>query len=231
MLTSKNLVLLNHRSKGVKIMAVKPMSPEESDAIAKIIEETKESVNLKIGHLKDCLDNLSLLKELACSLEETSYSEDLNGLISTFNSDLYNLFNNIMCYGKNKIEYINGDFKYTKLSEVLTITSNLLVIVSTILLMCLTAFYEVPIIIKLLLLATTSIYFIVACSVTASINTKVYKYIAINRPKSKGLGYLDALQSTSKLVLYELKSLSVDTSLLDSNLNNLAIATNKLFSD
>ena len=136
------------------------MSPEESDAIAKIIEETKESVNLKIGHLQDCLDNLSLLEELACNLKETSYSEDLDDLISTFNSDLYNLFNNIMCYGKNKIEYINGDFKYTKLSEVLTITSYLSLIVSTGLLMCLvTAFSEVPIITKLLLLAAASIYF------------------------------------------------------------------------
>lgn len=212
-------------------MTVKPMSPEESDAIAKIIEATKESVNLKIGHLKDCLDSLSLLEEVACNLEETSYSENLNDLISIFNSNLYNLFNNIMCYGKNKIEYINGDFKYAKLSEVLTITSNLSVIVSTGLLVRFTAFSEVPIIIKLLLLAAASIYFIVACLITASINTKVYKYIAINRPKSKGLRYLDALQSTSKLIIEKLKSLSVDTSLLDSNLNNLAIATNKLFSE
>lgn len=212
-------------------MAVKPMSPEESDAIAKTIETTKESVNLKIKQLQDCLDNLSLLEELACSLEETSYSEDLNDLISTFNTDLYNLFNSIMCYGKNKIEYINGDFNYTKLSEVLTITSNLSVIVSTGLLVCFTAFSEVPIITKLLLLAAASIYFIAACLVIASINTKVYKYIAINRPKSKGWRYLDALQSTSKLIADELKSLSVDTSLLDIDLNNLAIATKKLFSD
>ena len=207
------------------------MSPEKSDAIAKIIEATKESVNLKIGHLQDCLDNLSLLEELACNLEETNYSKNLNDLISTFNSDLYNLFNNIICYGKNKIEYINGDFKYTKLSTGLTITSNLFVIVPTGLLVCFIAIFEVPIIIKLLLLAVNIIYFIVACLIAASINTKAYKYIAINRPKSKGLKYLDALQSTSNLILEELKSSSVDTSLFDVNLNNLSTATKKLFSD
>ena len=88
-----------------------------------------------------------------------------------------------------------------------------------------------PIIIKLLLLATASIYFIVACIVYASINTKVYKYIAINRPKFKGLQYLDALQSTSKLIADELKLLSVDTSLFIGNLNNLSIVTKNLFSD
>ena len=207
------------------------MSPEESDAIAKIIEATKESVDLKNEQLQDCLDNLSLLEDLACTIEKTNYSKDLNDLILIFNTDLYNLFNSIMFYGKNKIEYINGDFKYTKLSTGLTITSNLSVIVSTGLLGCFIAFSEVPIITKLLLLAAASIYFIIACLITASINTKVYKYIAINRPKSKGLRYLDALQSTSKLIIEELKSLSVDTSFLDSNLNNLAIATNKLFSD
>ena len=212
-------------------MTVKPMSPEESDAIAKIIEATKESVDLKIEQLQDCLDNLSLLEDLACTIEKTNYSKDLNDLILIFNTDLYNLFNSIMFYGKNKIEYINGDFKYTKVSMGLTITSNLSVIVSTGLLGCFIAFSEVPIITKLLLLAAASIYFIIACLITASINTKVYKYIAINRPKSKGLGYLDALQSTSKLIADELKSLSVDTSLLDSSLNNLAIATKKLFSD
>ena len=157
-------------------MTVKPMSPEELDAIAKIIEATKESVNLKIGHLKDCLDNLSLLEEVACNLEETNYSEYLNDLISTFNSDLYNLFNNIMCYGKNKIEYINGDFKYTKLSTVLTITSNLSVIVSTGLLVCFITFSEVPIITKLLLLAAASIYFIVACLLQ---QVSILKYINI----------------------------------------------------
>ena len=205
--------------------------PEDSDAIAKIIEVTKESVNLKIEQLQDCLDSLSLLEELACNLEEINYSKDLIDLISTFNSDLYNLFNNIMFYGKNKIEYINGDFKYTKLSTGLTITSNLLAIVSTSLLVCFIAFFEMPIIIKLLLLATANIYFIVACIVYASINTKVYKYIAINRPKFKGLQYLDALQSTSKLIADELKLLSVDTSLFVGNLNNLSIFTKKLFSD
>lgn len=212
-------------------MTVKPMSPEESDAIAKIIEATKKSVNLKIGHLQDCLDNLSLLEELTCNLEETNYSKNLNDLILTFNSDLYNLFNNIMCYGKNKIEYINGDCKYTKLSTGLTIASNLSVIVPTGLLVCFIAFFKMPIIIKLLLPVTASIYFIGACLITASINSKVYEYIAINRPKSKGLRYLDALQNTSNLIIDELKSSSVDTSLFDSNLNNLAIATNKLFSD
>ena len=212
-------------------MTVKPMSPEESDAIAKIIEATKESVDLKNEQLQDCLDNLSLLEDLACTIEKTNYSKDLNDLISIFNTDLYNLFNSIMFYGKNKIEYINGDFKYTKLSMGLTITSNLSVIVSTGLLGCFIAFSEVPIITKLLLLATASIYFIIACLITASINTKVYKYIAINRPKSKGLKYLDALQSASRLIIEELKLVSVDTSLLDSSLNNLAIATKKLFSD
>ena len=212
-------------------MTVKPMSPEESDAIAKIIEATKESVDLKNEQLQDCLDNLSLLEDLACTIEKTNYSKDLNDLILIFNTDLYNLFNSIMFYGKNKIEYINGDFKYTKLSMGLTITSNLSVIVSTGLLGCFIAFSEVPIITKLLLLAAASIYFIIACLITASINTKVYKYIAINRPKSKGLKYLDALQSASRLIIEELKLVSVDTSLLDSSLNNLAIATNKLFSD
>ena len=52
---------------------------------------------------------------------------------------------------------------------------------------------------KLLLLAAASIYLLLRFNL-ASINTKVYKYIAINRPKSKGLKYLDALQSTSKLI-------------------------------
>lgn len=212
-------------------MTVKPMSPEESDAIAKIIEATKQSVDLKNEQLQDCLDNLSLLEDLACTIEKTNYSKDLNDLILIFNTDLYNLFNSIMFYGKNKIEYINGDFKYTKVSMGLTITSNLSVIVSTGLLGCFIAFSEVPIITKLLLLAAASIYFIIACLITASINTKVYKYIAINRPKSKGLKYLDALQSASRLIIEELKLVSVDTSLLDSSLNNLAIATNKLFSD
>ena len=213
-------------------MAFKQMRlPEDSGAIAKIIEDNKKSVDLKIGHLQDCLDSLSLLEELACDLEKTNHNTDLNDLISIFNSELYNLFNNIMCYGKNKIEYINGDFKYTKLSTGLTITSNLSVIVSTGLLVCFTAFSEVPIIVKLLLLAADIIYFIVACLVFASINTKVYKYIAINRPKSKGLKYLDALQSTSKLVFDKLKSLSVDTSLINSNLNDLSITTKKLFSE
>ena len=205
--------------------------PEDSDAIAKIIEVTKESVNLKIEQLQDCLDSLSLLEELACNLEEINYSKDLIDLISTFNSDLYNLFNNIMFYGKNKIEYINGDFKYTKLSTGLTITSNLLAIVSTGLLVCFTAFSEMPIITKLLLLAAASIYFVIACLVFASINSKVYKYVAINIPKSKGLRYLDALQITSKLIANELKSLSIDTSMFVGNLNNLAIVTKKLFSN
>ena len=205
--------------------------PEDSDAIAKIIEVTKESVNLKIEQLQDCLDSLSLLEELACNLEEINYSKDLIDLISTFNSDLYNLFNNIMFYGKNKIEYINGDFKYTKLSTGLTITSNLSVIVSTGLLVCFTAFSEMPIITKLLLLAAASIYFVIACLVFASINSKVYKYVAINIPKSKGLRYLDALQITSKLIANELKSLSIDTSMFVGNLNNLAIVTKKLFSN
>ena len=212
-------------------MAVKPMLPEKSEAIAKIFEETKESVNLKIEQLQDCLDSLSLLEELACNLEEINYSKDLIDLISTFNSDLYNLFNNIMFYGKNKIEYINGDFKYTKLSTGLTITSNLLAIVSTGLLVCFTAFSEMPIITKLLLLAAASIYFVIACLVFASINSKVYKYVAINIPKSKGLRYLDALQITSKLIANELKSLSIDTSMFVGNLNNLAIVTKKLFSN
>lgn len=212
-------------------MTVKPMSPEESDAIAKIIQDKKESVNLKIEQLQDCLDSLSLLEELACNLEEINYSEDLNNLISTFNSDLYNLFNNIMFYGKNKIEYINGDFKYTKLSTGLTITSNLSVIVSTGLLVCFTAFSEMPITTKLLLLAAASIYFVIACLVFASINSKIYKYVAINIPKSKGLKYLDALQSTSKLIANELRSLGIDTSMFVGNLNNLAIVTNKLFSN
>ena len=67
-------------------MAVKPMSPEESDAVAKIIEATKESVKLRVGHLLDYLDSLSLLEGVACILERTSYSEYLNDLISTFNS-------------------------------------------------------------------------------------------------------------------------------------------------
>ena len=205
--------------------------PEDSDAIAKIIEVTKESVNLKIEQLQDCLDSLSLLEELACNLEEINYSKDLIDLISTFNSDLYNLFNNIMFYGKNKIEYINGDFKYTKLSTGLTITSNLSVIVSTGLLVCFTAFSEMPIITKLLLLAAASIYFVIACLVFASINSKVYKYVAINIPKSKGLRYLDALQITSKLIANELRSLSIDTSMFVGNLNNLAIVTKKLFSN
>ena len=205
--------------------------PEDSDAIAKIIEVTKESVNLKIEQLQDCLDSLSLLEELACNLEEINYSKDLIDLISTFNSDLYNLFNNIMFYGKNKIEYINGDFKYTKLSTGLTITSNLLAIVSTGLLVCFTAFSEMPIITKLLLLAAASIYFVIACLVFASINSKVYKYVAINIPKSKGLKYLDALQSTSKLIADKLNSLSVDTTLFIGNLNNLSIVTKNLFSD
>ena len=212
-------------------MAVKPMLPEKSEAIAKIFKETKESVNLKIEQLQDCLDSLSLLEELACNLEEINYSKDLIDLISTFNSDLYNLFNNIMFYGKNKIEYINGDFKYTKLSTGLTITSNLLAIVSTGLLVCFTAFSEMPIITKLLLLAAASIYFVIACLVFASINSKVYKYVAINIPKSKGLRYLDALQITSKLIANELKSLSIDTSMFVGNLNNLAIVTKKLFSN
>ena len=212
-------------------MAVKPMLPEKSEAIAKIFKETKESVNLKIEQLQDCLDSLSLLEELACNLEEINYSKDLIDLIWTFNSDLYNLFNNIMFYGKNKIEYINGDFKYTKLSTGLTITSNLLAIVSTGLLVCFTAFSEMPIITKLLLLAAASIYFVIACLVFASINSKVYKYVAINIPKSKGLRYLDALQITSKLIANELRSLSIDTSMFVGNLNNLAIVTKKLFSN